>query len=258
MAFDPAEFLKESPQQQGEKSTFDPEAFLAGEKKETPVDETSLSTVVEKGLQTIAPAVSNLVKGPVIPEGMAGKIASNLTPTGVIQSAADIAAMAHGHPPYGAMIRNALPNAADLIKKPLAESVPEYLQALKNVPSNALNSAKNAGSTILRGAGRVAGPIGLGMNAYDAAQYAQEAELGNRLAQGQGQQAQQNFRQLNPGYGQGFVNNLTPEEATAIIQNGTPRDIEAMGGQAALNALIRQKAAAKALQPIAPTPLPGQ
>jgi hypothetical protein len=49
---------------------------------------------------------------------------------------------------------------------------------------------------VARGIGKVAGPAGLALNAYDAAQYAQDAELGKRLAQGQGQQAQHAYRQL--------------------------------------------------------------
>jgi hypothetical protein len=115
--------------------------------------------------------------------------------------------------------------------------------------------AQKAGAVlgpVARGIGKVAGPAGLAMNAYDAAQYAQQAQLGQRLAEGQGQAAQRNFRQMNPGYGQGFVSNISPDQAANILQNGSPRDIQAMGGQQALDELIRQKAAAKALQPIAP------
>ena len=102
---------------------------------------------------------------------------------------------------------------------------------------------------VLRGAARIAGTVGLGLNMYDAASYAQEADLGGRLAQGQGRNAQQAFRQMNPGY----ASPITPDQAAAVLQNGSPRDIEAMGGQKTLAELIRQKAAAKVLGPIAPT-----
>ena len=247
MAFDPDSFLQETPgtKPAETKSKFDPDAFLAKPEQVGSGPEASVSDVIGKGLQTIAPAISGLVKGPVVPEGMIGKIASN--PVGAMQSAADIAALAHGHPPYGSMIRNALPSASSFLNKPLAEAVPEYLQGLKQIPGQALNGAKN----VIRGAGRLAGPIGLGMNAYDAAQYAQEAELGNRLAQGQGQTAEQNFRGLNTP-----INGpISPDEAQALLENGSPRDIEAAGGQARINALIRAAAAQKALQPIAPTPI---
>jgi hypothetical protein len=42
---------------------------------------------------------------------------------------------------------------------------------------------------VLRGAAKVAGPVGMGMNLYDAGQMARETQLGQRLSQGQGQRA---------------------------------------------------------------------
>ena len=111
-----------------------------------------------------------------------------------------------------------------------AAAAKEYLSV---VPSTMAQVGKVV-APVARMAGRVIGPAGLALNAYDAAQYAQDAELGKRLAQGQGQQAQHNFRQLNPGYGAP----ITPDQAAAVQQNGSQRDIDA---------LIRQKAAQKAL-----------
>lgn len=129
---------------------------------------------------------------------------------------------------------------------------PQFAQAAEaymgKVPGIGAQAMKVAGP-VLRGLGRVAGPAGLALNAYDAAQYAQESQLGQRLAQGQGGMAQRNFRQMNPGY----ASPVSPDEAAAVLQNGSPRDIEAMGGQATLDALIKQKAAARVLGPVAPT-----
>ena len=105
---------------------------------------------------------------------------------------------------------------------------------------------------LVRGAARVAGPVGLAMNAYDAAQYAQESGLGQRLAEGQGQRAEQAFRQHNTQYGAP----ISPEEAQAVLQSGSPRDIEGLGGQEFLNSVIRQQAAAQALKPVRPQQLP--
>jgi hypothetical protein len=122
---------------------------------------------------------------------------------------------------------------------------------VKMVPTSRAQQALQLIKPFGRAAARVAGPVGLGMDIYDAASYAQEAELGNRLAQGQGRNAQQAFRNMN-------IKNaspISPEEAAAVLQNGSPRDIEAMGGQETLNALIRQKAASKVLAPVAPTGL---
>lgn len=106
------------------------------------------------------------------------------------------------------------------------------------VPTLAEKTGKILGP-LARGAMKIAGPAGLALNAYDAANYAQDAQLGQRLAQGQGQLAQHNFRQMNPGYGAP----ITPDQAAAVQQNGSQRDIDA---------LIRQKAAQKVLAPIAP------
>ena len=92
---------------------------------------------------------------------------------------------------------------------------------------------------VARAVGKVAGPAGLALNAYDAAQYAQDSQLGQRLAQGQGRMAQQAFRQHNTTYGAP----VTPDQEAAVLQNGSPRDIDA---------LIKRKAAQKALQPVAP------
>ena len=140
--------------------------------------------------------------------------------------------------------------AAQFMKNPaFAQAAEQYMGKVPGMGSQAMKIA----GPLLRGAAKVAGPVGLGMNMYDASQFAQEAELGNRLAQGQGRNAQRAFRQMNPGYGQGFVSNITPDQAAAVLQNGSPRDIEAMGGQETLNALIRQKAASKVLGPVAPT-----
>jgi hypothetical protein len=136
--------------------------------------------------------------------------------------------------------------AAQFMKNPaFAQAAEQYAG---KVPGYGAQAMKVAGP-VMRGIGRVAGPAGLAMNAYDAAQYAQESQLGPRLAQGQGRNAQQAFRNMNPGY----ASPITPDQAAAVLQNGSPRDIEAMGGQKTLDELIRQKAAAKVLGPIAPT-----
>ena len=142
----------------------------------------------------------------------------------------------------------ASPEAAEFMKNPaFAQAAEQYVG---KVPGMGAQAMKIAGP-LLRGAAKVAGPVGLGMNMYDAASYAQEADLGGRLAAGQGRNAQQAFRNMN-------IKNaspISPDEAAAVLQNGSPRDIEAMGGQKTLDALIRQKAASKVLGPVAPTGL---
>ena len=99
------------------------------------------------------------------------------------------------------------------------------------------------GPSMLRGAARVAGPVGMGMNMYDAGQMARETQLGERLAQGQGQQAEQAFRQGPVQSYQGPQ--LAPQEAQNVMQNASPRDRQYFNDQ--LTMAIRLKAAKKVL-----------
>jgi hypothetical protein len=119
------------------------------------------------------------------------------------------------------------------------------------VPSKMAQVGKVVGP-VIRGAARVAGPAGLAYDAYQAKQFAEESQLGPRLAQGQGQMAQRNFRNQNVPYGQGFTNTMSPDQATTVLQSGNERDISAFGGRDYLTELIRKKAAEKVLGPIAP------
>lgn len=80
---------------------------------------------------------------------------------------------------------------------------------------------------VLNTAGRVAGPAGLAYNAYEAANYAQQAELGKRLAGGEGQSAQTAFRNANTQYGAP----ISREQAITVLQSGNQRDIDAFGGR---------------------------
>jgi hypothetical protein len=86
---------------------------------------------------------------------------------------------------------------------------------------------------VLNTAGRIAGPAGLAYNAYEAANYAQQAELGNRLAQGEGKLAQTAFRNMNTQYGAP----ITREQAITVLQSNNPRDIQAFGGIEKLRAI---------------------
>ena len=88
---------------------------------------------------------------------------------------------------------------------------------------------------VLNTAGRVAGPAGLAYNAYQGAEFAQQAELGPRLAQGQGQQAQQAFRNMNTQYGAP----VDRDQARAVLQSGNERDIAAFGGRQRLMQLAQ-------------------
>lgn len=103
---------------------------------------------------------------------------------------------------------------------------------------------------VLKGVAKAAGPVGMGMNLYDAGQVARETQLGERLAQGQGKLAQQAFRNGPVQSYQGPQ--LSPQEAQNMLQSGSPRDIQYFGGKDRLQELIRKKAAEKVLGPVAP------
>lgn len=135
---------------------------------------------------------------------------------------------------------------------------PKYLSAEATQGLNAVRSAFPSGvqklaqvvAPFARGAAKVAGPVGMGYNLYEAGQAARDTQLGQRLAQGQGQQAEQAFR---GGLGMTYQGpQLTPGQAQNVLQSGSPRDIQYFGGQDQLTQMIRRKAAEKVLGPVAP------
>lgn len=81
---------------------------------------------------------------------------------------------------------------------------------------------------VLNTAGRVAGPVGLGMNLYEANRFATETDLGGRMARGevrdtmrQGQQRMMNAPTAAP---------LSPQEAANLLASGDQRTIQIYGG----------------------------
>jgi hypothetical protein len=128
----------------------------------------------------------------------------------------------------------ATPEAAQYMRNPAFAAAAE--QYMGKVPGAGAQAMKIV-NPLLRGAAKALGPVGLGMNAYDASQFAQEAELGNRLASGQGRNAQRAFRNIaqNMQYG-----GLTAEEQAILEQDR-------------IDQAIRRKAAERVLGPVAPT-----
>lgn len=118
------------------------------------------------------------------------------------------------------------------------KGVETFGQLQSQVPSTMQKIGSVAGP-IARGAMKVAGPVGMGMNLYDAGQMARETQLGSRLAQGQGQQAESAFRNMNTQYGQ----QLSPQEAQNVLASGSARDIASFGGRDRLNMMMRVQAA---------------
>jgi hypothetical protein len=104
------------------------------------------------------------------------------------------------------------------------------------LPQKAPSLFSRLAAPVAKFGAKALGPVGLGMDIYQAQQFAQESELGPRLAQGQGRRAQQAFRNMaaNQQYG-----GITPEQQQMLEQDRIDRD-------------IRRKAAARVLGPIAP------
>lgn len=103
---------------------------------------------------------------------------------------------------------------------------------------------------LARGAARVAGPVGLAYDVYEAYPYLKQAELGARSASGETanlrQQAQQ--RQINMP----TPAPLTSQEAANLYQSGDMRLRQIYQNDAELASLIRRRAAEQVLGPIAP------
>lgn len=191
--------------------------------------------------------------------GTAGKVLSQYAANPMTKLAPDLVAAAHlVPPPYAtSQLIGATQGAYNVAKKlPAAVPVDPMMQtdfgrelARRAAEESTMNRSmmqKIAASKVmqmaapaLNTAARVAGPAGAAYNLYEAGQMARETELGSRLAQGQGQSAEQGFRDLNVRYGNVFQNTLTPKQAQDILASNSKRDIESFGGAA----MLRRRAA---------------
>jgi hypothetical protein len=138
---------------------------------------------------------------------------------------------------------------------------PQFQKVAGAIPEAAANAEKylaaipsrmEAAGKVLKplavGAARVAGPAMMAMDVNNAMEFAREQQLGQRLAQGQGRNAQQAFRNMNVQYGY----QPTAQEAENLLASGAARDIQAFGGEDRLKRLIREEAAKRVVGPIAP------
>lgn len=120
---------------------------------------------------------------------------------------------------------------------------PEFVAASKElsgqVPSRFAQIGRVFGP-VARTLGKVAGPAGTALNIYEAQEFAKESQLGERLAQGQGQVAQRQFRNMNVPYGEDFIKTITPDQAKTILSSKNERDIQAFGGRTRLEQIAGQ------------------
>ena len=152
-------------------------------------------------------------------------------------------------PAFSAQMKTALDTGGDRAVKKLLANAPDALKASPEFMAQANRFTQAMPSTmqqmgrvlgpVARGAARVAGPIGMAMSLNDAGQMARETDLGSRLGQGQGQRAEQAFRNMNTQYG----GPISPQEEQNVMAYGRQRDIQA---------LIRRKAAQRVMGPVAP------
>lgn len=132
----------------------------------------------------------------------------------------------------------------------LGEEAMQSLNAVKGAFPTTLQKVGQVVAPLARGAMKVAGPAGMALNVYDAGQMARETELGTRLAQGQGQRAEQAFR---AGPVQSYQGpQIGAQQAQNVLQSGSARDIQYFGGQDQLREQMRRKAAARVAGPVAP------
>jgi len=140
--------------------------------------------------------------------------------------------------------------AAQAANPQFAQQAQQYLKAVPTYGQQAMKVV----SPILKGAARVAGPLGMAANLYEAAPYLEQT--GPELASGRAQNRMVEAQQM-------MLNRptpapLSPIEASNLLQSDDQRTINIYGGRAHLESLvksgIRQKAASKVLGPVAPGP----
>ena len=168
--------------------------------------------------------------------GPAGAVTDELANAAKISQAIGPEGLASGMKP-GATFPTQVP-PAPVVGGPAAQEGSTFISRItqKFAPmAEAVAPVLTKVAPVLNTVGRVAGPAGLAYNAYEAAQFAQQAELGKRLAEGQGRVAQQVFRNMNTQYGAP----ISREQAIAVLQSGSPRDIAAFGGEQHLRQLAQ-------------------
>lgn len=113
-----------------------------------------------------------------------------------------------------------------------------------NTPTNKIPRGKVPTSKIPGGAGKlgmglkIGGGLlagaGLALGAYEASEFLGETGYGNKMAEGAGQSAEKAFRENVAPTIDPVKAGVTKEQAVAALENGSPRDIEKLGGKDAL------------------------
>lgn len=176
------------------------------------------------GAQNLGQAMNNMIKQPI---QQAGQLAANMTPEELLSH------VQSGQTMEQLAAQQASKQTAQIAATQGTSAV-QGSNFINNITQKFAPIAARV-APVLNTVGRVAGPAGLAYNAYQAANYAQQAGLGNRLATGEGRLAQQVFRNQNTQYGAP----ITRDQARAVLQSGNARDIAAFGGPERLQQLAQ-------------------
>jgi hypothetical protein len=129
-----------------------------------------------------------------------------------------------------------------------AQQAQQYLKAVPTYGQQAMKVV----SPLLKSAARVAGPVGMAANLYEAAPYLEQAGPEASSGRAQNRMAEAQRMMLSRPTPQP----LSPQEASNLLQSDDQRTINIYGGRANLEALVRsgikQRAASRILSPIAP------
>ena len=173
---------------------------------------------------------------------LAGQGLKAIAGRGLVANAIDIAGVASHGVPYASIARNAV-SAATANPAQAADVLSKGMEIARQAPG----VARQLGTGLVRGAARVAGPVGMAANVYEAAPYL--AQVGPALATGQPQQSMRDARRS-------MLNAPTPapltrQEAQNLMASGDQRMIEIYKNDAEVANLIRRRAAERVL-PVAP------
>ena len=102
------------------------------------------------------------------------------------------------------------------------------------VPSTKVPSGTSKLGVGLKVGGGLLAGAGLALGAYEASEFLEETGYGDKMKEGAGQKAEKAFREnvaptIDPAKA-----GVTKDQAKAALENGSPRDIEKLGGKEAL------------------------
>ena len=211
------------------------------------------------GLQMAAPAVTGAAYA--APTGLAkyGRDivdvakagAKNLSNRTVLQTAGDVAGIATHGVPWGSIAKGAV--------DPTGMSLTQAARGAMDVAKAAPGYLAGMAGPAIRGAARVAGPVGMAYDVYQAGQFAQESELGRRLAEeGAANLAPQAFQNISVSGGGQY--DIQPQEAANLLASNDERTINIYGGRQRLQAIAAGQSVGKpsAAMPAIPQSQPYQ